>query len=633
MKRSHAWHHTAFGNVACWLGSIQFAVPILIFVAVALGWGTYLESTQSARVAKSVVYGSMWFLILMGLVCVSLIFAVVTRYPWKRKHVGFIIVHASLIALIVGGFWSMWGRIEGHIGLDQGSTTGTLEMDQERLELVEHDNGQFRTLGEMEAPQQPGRYSIGGMPFEVSEVWENVREDFEVKDDGADPYRAVGIQFGPMAESAMWIGDETKAEAPTVDGMKIRVLADGLDWTPPTASNGTSPAATPESGYFFLVNDKPVPLGGEGQPAFPGWTIVGIKRFAHATVSGSGLSEEPGEKDNPAIEVTITDGKGTTEVHTAFEKFPDMLWSKPIEGTAKSGARLVAMHGAGGATPPAASGAGEELLVVFGKLPGIKVGHVGRDGVAKVLEHDGTFPWTADFGARKVIILRQFAKAREESKFVRAPAAEGTRPALVLRLGDSAEPRVLAWKAMVPVSLPGRVAMLRFHPRTVTLPFALRLDQFRKTDYPGTEMAMAYESDVTVQPMEGAERRATISMNNPLVQSGWKVYQSGFVGANVSIFSVMRDPGLPLTYIASVGLCLGILITFYGRGLTWGHPGVPAPFSGKEHSHATVPVRSDPVNGASVNGVRGHDAELDAETGSSADPGRRQSDAPGHVRA
>jgi hypothetical protein len=90
MKRSHAWHHTAFGNVACWLGSIQFAVPILIFVAVALGWGTYLESTQSARVAKSVVYGSMWFLILMGLVCVSLIFAVVTRYPWKRKHVGFI---------------------------------------------------------------------------------------------------------------------------------------------------------------------------------------------------------------------------------------------------------------------------------------------------------------------------------------------------------------------------------------------------------------------------------------------------------------------------------------------------------------------------------------------------------------
>ena len=187
MKRSQPWHDTPFGTTAAWLGSIQLAVPVLVMVAVALVWGTYLESTQDGRVARAAVYGSWWFMALMGLVCVSLIFAVVTRYPWKRKHVGFIIVHASLIALIAGGFWSLLGRIEGHIGLEQGSASGTIEMDQECLELSDHEAGQFRIIGEIDAPTRPGRYMIGGFPLEVVEAWGNTRESFEIKDDGADP--------------------------------------------------------------------------------------------------------------------------------------------------------------------------------------------------------------------------------------------------------------------------------------------------------------------------------------------------------------------------------------------------------------------------------------------------------------
>jgi hypothetical protein len=623
MKRSHAWHETPIGNVVCWLGSIQFAVPILIFVAIALGWGTYLESTQSAREAKSHVYGAMWFMILMGLVCASLVFAVVTRFPWQRKHLGFIIVHASLVAMIAGGFWSLWGRVEGHIGLDQGTSSGTLEMDRERLELVEHDAGQLRTVADIDAPLKPGKFTIGGIPMELVEVWENVREEYEVKDDGADPYRAVRIQFGPVAESAIWIGDEAKSEAAMIDGLKIRILADGLDWTPPAASGPSgSPTPAVATDYAFVVDGKPTPLTAAGQDAFAGWKVVSVKRFAHATVTSGALSEDPNQKDNPAVEVTITDGKGSSEVHTSFQKFPDMVLARTVEGSAKSGARLIPPAKAPGAATP-----GEETVVVFGKLPGVKVGYIAKDGTSKVLEHDATFPWTADFGARKVVITGQIARAREEVKYVHAPLGEGARPALLLRnaQGDN---QVLAWKAMIPMAIPGRMAILRFGPRTVKLPFVLKLDQFRKTDYPGTEMAMAYESDVTVlgadalgddsaNPMmkpvaapTGPQRKATISMNEPLAQSGWKVYQSGFVGMNTSVFSVMHDPGLPLTYIASVGLCLGILITFYGRGLTWGHPGVPAPFSGKEHSHASVSAGSDVVAGASVNGVRGHDAAV-----------------------
>ncbi len=102
------------------------AVPVLGLVALALAWGTYLESTQGTKVSRATVYGAWWFVGLMGLICVSLVFAVVTRYPWRRKHVGFITVHAGLIILIVGGFWSLVGRLEGHVTLEEGTASNVL---------------------------------------------------------------------------------------------------------------------------------------------------------------------------------------------------------------------------------------------------------------------------------------------------------------------------------------------------------------------------------------------------------------------------------------------------------------------------------------------------------------------------
>ena len=621
MKRSQPWHDTPIGGAACWLGSIQFAIPVLIMLALALGWGTYLESTQDARVARAAVYGSWWFMALMALVCVSLILAVVTRFPFKRNHAGFIIVHAALVTMIVGGFVSLLGRIEGHIALDQGSSSGTLEMDQERLELAEHDAGQFRTIGEIDVPSRPGKYTIGDFPVEIVDIWDNVREEFEITDDGADPYRAVQFQFGPMEASAAWVGDEARGEAPVIDGLRIRILAAGADWQPPDTS-----AAGPGPGYAFVVGERKSSLSAEGHEAFSGWKIVSVKRFDHALVTSGNLSEDPAQKDNPAVEVIISDGKGTTEQHTAFAKFPDMILSKTLEGAAHSGARLVP-------DPTGAPGANEETVVVYGTPPSLRLGYIGKNGAVKQLDHDGALPWTADLGDRKLTILKQFSKAREQSRFSKAPSAKEHRPALIIKVGQ-AEPQTLAWKGVVPFALPGRTAILRFKPRTVSLPFSMRLEQFRKTDYPGTDMAMSYESDVNVSLPDGTERHTTISMNNPLVQSGWKVYQSGFMGNNVSIFSVMRDPGLILTYVASALLCLGILITFYGRGLSWGHPGIPTPFSGKEHSHAPVSVRPDLLADPALNGSRGRPAPaVVSDAGLAADPGRRQSDAAGHVRA
>ncbi|USO00254.1 MAG: cytochrome c biogenesis protein ResB [Phycisphaeraceae bacterium] len=553
------WHRTGVGRFLLFIGGLRLAIPVMALVALAMVWGTYLDSTQGAKVAARVVYGSGWFIFLMALICLSLIAAVVTRFPWNRKHVGFITVHTGLIILIVGSFWSLFGRLEGRIGLQEGQASAELEMTDLQLDLMQPGAGGPAVIASASAEGHVrGPLDLNGVKVEVVDRWENTAQEQWVADDAPNPLRAFEIAFGSGATDSMWIGQASMSGGPAfAGGMTVRVLGQGETWTPP------APSEAPASDYVFIVGGTSYPLGAAGDQAFPGWTIKEVDRYKSALVAAGGLSENPSGGDNPAIDVQITDGAGTTERHTAFEKFPDMVIKKTIEGSAASGAEL------------RAGGSGSEELVLYGDPGALKAAYVPASGPAQTFEHTGGLPWVIEAGGRMIRVLDQRTHARQSSRFVQAPpAGSDSRPALVVKI-NGGEPQPLAWKSSVTV--PSTASWVRFGPRRVVLPFTLRLEDFRKKDYPGTAMAMAYESDVLVNSPKQEGERTTISMNNPYKFGAWKVYQSGFVGDQVSIFSVMRDPGLPVIYFGSIVLCVGILVTFYARAFSRGHPGIARP--------------------------------------------------------
>ncbi|MGB4058050.1 MAG: cytochrome c biogenesis protein ResB, partial [Alphaproteobacteria bacterium] len=59
------------------------------------------------------------------------------------------------------------------------------------------------------------------------------------------------------------------------------------------------------------------------------------------------------------------------------------------------------------------------------------------------------------------------------------------------------------------------------------LPFSIRLDDFKKESYPGTDKARAYSSDIVILD-GGVEWPARIEMNAPLRYKGYTFYQSSF---------------------------------------------------------------------------------------------------------
>lgn len=103
--------------------------------------------------------------------------------------------------------------------------------------------------------------------------------------------------------------------------------------------------------------------------------------------------------------------------------------------------------------------------------------------------------------------------------------------------------------------------------RTV-LPFEVELIKFEKQMYPGTDKPRSFQSEVILKDGK-LQWHSLISMNNPLRYKGYTFYQSSFIQDDdategsekpVTVLAVVKNIGAIFPYIASLTICLGMLI-------------------------------------------------------------------------
>lgn len=528
MTHNQRWKQTAFGRMIVYLGSVRFAVPVLTFVAFAMIWGTYIDSTRGAVAAGDAVYGSWWFVGLMALICVSLILSVVTRWPWRTKHIGFIVVHASLVALIASAFVSYFLKIEGKMILREGQTSSQILTNSWRIALLDNNAGSWSVLDSATVDSSP-MLTIGDERLRIVEFWPNSADHLEVTDTGPSPLHAVRLGFTPDKAVADWIGELRPGEpAPVLHGIEVRVLRAGQQWESPDDDQDTPQRAR-------LI----------------------IERI----------------EDHPRALVITPDGSTTAQ------------------------------------------------------------------------ELHNTGPWRIPIGGTIVTLFDDYANASASVVKVRASEGDSNAPAVVIDWVTTNASRRVVLAMGVPTAIRTRDGdrFLQYEPIPYSLSFAITLEDFRAMDYPGSTMAMAYESDVVLH-VEDSREPVKIWMNNPLEHDGWRLYQSGFVGDSMSILQATRDPGLTPMYISCFTLCIGITLTFFIGPLGGGHPGIPAPFTeGARKAERDDPQRKtstnlhlDPVPGGDAGdnpeGVRVSPARVD--TGVRRHPGlaQRSDDADRHAR-
>ena len=79
------------------LGGLKFAVVIILLFAIALAIGTFVESANGTDYANRLIYKSIPFMALQGLMFLSIFFATTIRLPYKKALAGFYVLHLGLM--------------------------------------------------------------------------------------------------------------------------------------------------------------------------------------------------------------------------------------------------------------------------------------------------------------------------------------------------------------------------------------------------------------------------------------------------------------------------------------------------------------------------------------------------------
>ena len=118
------------------LGSLKLALVLLATIAVAIAFATFTEAKFDSAVAHAWIYKAPWFLAWLGVLCVNLFAVTLTRWPWQRKHAGFVITHYGIILLLAGAVVGMTRGFEGNVTLrTDGSPQRKIVTDRSCLQV------------------------------------------------------------------------------------------------------------------------------------------------------------------------------------------------------------------------------------------------------------------------------------------------------------------------------------------------------------------------------------------------------------------------------------------------------------------------------------------------------------------
>lgn len=124
--------------------SLRMAVMLIIAITVVIGVATYYERDFGRHAAAVKIYHAWWFSALWGLIALNIFGAAAVRFPWKRRQLGFVVVHAGLL-LLIAGFWQSRGRLDGLLEVPTGEAAHQIAGERDQLTIVDGNGSGARS--------------------------------------------------------------------------------------------------------------------------------------------------------------------------------------------------------------------------------------------------------------------------------------------------------------------------------------------------------------------------------------------------------------------------------------------------------------------------------------------------------
>ncbi|NBS51901.1 MAG: cytochrome C biogenesis protein ResB [Spartobacteria bacterium] len=571
--------NSSFWRLIHLLGSLQLALILLATIAIACAAATVAESEFSTKVAQVYIYKAPWFLIWLGVLCINLFAVTITRWPWEKKHTGFIVTHYGIITLLFGAIVGLQTGFEGNV---------TLHKDKPPVRKITIN----RSIIQVESPNDTALYV---MPFDAASARPSEKRPrvFEV------PASDLKIVADAVSENLLKEEKLLPSES-GAPGVMLRLTSPRMGQTVnmPLVLEGEAPT---EKDFFGLAK---ILLQSELPPPSPkkdADTQVVFGRFA-PVVQDNGpstgvkvLLSEDGKK------VTIISPDATSATYlradlmksplqaggvtiTIEEYWPDFEMREGRPSTKSdlpnNPAALVRIQAAAGDSKPA--------LVMVADVDGIRYqlqrgGTSQAAGKAKVGD-SFSLGW-ADWQLEVIATYPKAAIVTEVKPGPVLPAGESGIPGFRARLVSPSiadAPQRWVPSGDITALTDGRnVVRIGYGLELRPIPFTLKLVDFEVPRYEGTETPSNFIATLEFKDNATGEVKAgTARMNHPASFPG--TFFANFTGINYKFsqaewnprdlgettLQVLYDPGWILKWSGSLAICIGIAIMFYFKPKT-----------------------------------------------------------------
>ncbi len=122
--------------------NLKMAVVVILGLAGVTAWGTIVEAMYGeAQAAQKIVYHSIWMYGLLGFLCLSLIAVMVDRWPWQKKHTGFVLAHIGIITLLFGSVLTRYWGLDGSLSIEIGDSSKYVIVSETDFTVYSSMNG------------------------------------------------------------------------------------------------------------------------------------------------------------------------------------------------------------------------------------------------------------------------------------------------------------------------------------------------------------------------------------------------------------------------------------------------------------------------------------------------------------
>ncbi len=562
-------------------GSLAMAVGLLITIGAVLAWGTIYETRFGTASVQRFVYQSWWFQALLAFLALNLAVAALERFPWKRRHLPFVLAHIGIILILAGGIIGGRFGIDGQLIIQEGQAQRLLQLPQNVLVVSQPNPGvgevipiHFEATAWNHEPHARFHVDLEGRSIQlvVDRYYPNALMEEAITGDGPTDNPAVQLvlRHGEQEETAWLLAHDPErfglrwGEAhllflePSTEQQLAQLIGRSESESQPRG------VVTVEMPARRIRQEVPVPENLSRPVSIRGtpYQLTFKAYFPDFTLTEQGPANRSEEPNNPAVALTLSGPEGS-DAHLLFAFHPDF---PALHGrTHTIQAHLTYTHSAGGSLPPNAI---TILRTPAGDLQSVMTGAAGEREHAASLQTSQTYthPWL-DYQFELAVYhpkakLTQHFRNRETNE-VRAEVLH-----LSAQEGQAVAEAWIGLRGSVELALNEHPIAVEYRPAQRELPFAVKLLDFRKIDYPGIQMAAGFESDVElIDAQRGLTLLRTISMNNPLRYRGFHLYQSSYIpgATETTVLSVRNDPGTPFVYLGFLTVIAGVVSMFVLR--------------------------------------------------------------------